>query len=36
VNAGVIEMDKAFRAVQGMDCPVDPETEKPIEDAGWP
>ena len=36
VNAGVIEMDKAFRAVPGMECPVDPETGGPIEDAGWP
>ena len=36
VDVGVIEMDQAFRAVPGMECPVDPETGGPIEDAGWP
>ena len=35
-DVGVIEMDQAFRAVPGMECPVDPETGGPIEDAGWP
>ena len=36
VNVGVIEMDQAFRAVPGMECPVDPDTGGAIEDAGWP
>lgn len=36
VNVGVVEMDKAFRAVPGMECPVDPDTGGPVEDAGWP
>lgn len=35
-DVGVIEMDQAFRAVPGMECPVDPETGGPIEDARWP
>ena len=34
-DVGVIEMDQASRAVP-MECPIDPETGGPVEDAGWP
>jgi hypothetical protein len=36
VNVGVINMDRASKAVPGMECPIDPDTGRPIDDAGWP